>query len=57
MELGRAAGVNTPLMESMIHICEALLGQDLHTSGRNLRNLGLEGKTKQEIINYITHES
>ena len=57
MELGRAAGVNTPLLESMIHICEALLGQDLHTSGRNLRNLGLEGKTKQEIINYITHES
>lgn len=56
MELGRAAGLNTPLLESMIHICEALLGQDLHTRGRNLRNLGLEGKTKQEIINYITHE-
>lgn len=57
MELGRAAGVNTPLLESMIHICEALLGQDLHNNGRNLKNLGLEGKTKQEIINYITHES
>lgn len=57
MELGRAAGVNTPLLKSMIHICEALLGQDLHTNGRNLKNLGLEGKTKQEIINYITHES
>lgn len=54
MELGRAAGVNTPLLESMIHICEALLGQDLHNNGRNLKNLGLEGKTKQEIINYIT---
>lgn len=57
MELGCAAGVNTPLLESMIHICEALLGQDLHTNGRNLKNLGLEGKTKQEIINYITHEN
>lgn len=57
MELGRAAGVNTPLLESMIHICEALLGQDLHTKGRNLKDLGLEGKTKQEIIDYITHES
>jgi len=57
MDLGRAAGVNTPLLESMIHICEALLGQDLHNNGRNLKNLGLEGKTKQEIINYITHES
>lgn len=57
MELGRTAGLNTPLLESMIHICEALLGQDLHTNGRNLTNLGLEGKTKQEIIDYITHES
>ena len=57
MELGRAAGVDTPLLESMIHICEALLGQDLHTNGRNLKNLGLSGKSKQEILNYITHEA
>lgn len=56
MELGRAAGVDTPLLASVIHICEALLGQDLHSDGRNLKNLGLSGKTKQEILNYITHE-
>lgn len=57
MELGKAAGVKTPLLESMIHICEALLGQDLHTNGRNLKNLGLAGKNKQEILDYITHET
>ena len=57
MELGKAAGVETPLLESMIHICEALLGQDLHTNGRNLKNLGLAGKSKQEILDYITHEA
>lgn len=57
MELGRVAGVDTPLFESMIHICEALLGQDLHTNGRNLKNLGLSGKSKQEILNYISHEA
>ena len=57
MELGKAAGVETPLLESMIHICEALLGQDLHTNGRNLKNLGLAGKTKLEILDYITHEA
>lgn len=57
MELGKAAGVETPLLESMIHICEALLGQDLHTNGRNLKNLGLAGKTMQEILDYITHEA
>lgn len=57
MELGKAAGVETPLLGSMIHICEALLGQDLHTNGRNLKNLGLAGKGKQEILDYITHEA
>lgn len=56
MELGRAAGVETPLLQSMITICEALLDQDLHTNGRNLINLGLLGKSKQEILDYITHE-
>ena len=57
MELGKAAGVATPLLESMVHICEALLNMDLHTSGRSLKNLGLEGKSKQEILDYITHEA
>ncbi len=57
MELGKVAGVETPLLESMIHICEALLGQDLHSNGRNLKNLGLAGKNKQELLDYITHEA
>lgn len=57
MELGKVAGVETPLLESMIHICEALLNMDLHSNGRNLNNLGLAGKSKQEILDYITHEA
>ena len=57
MELGKAAGVETPLLVSMIHICEALLNMDLHSNGRNLKNLGLAGKNKQEILDYITHEA
>ena len=57
MELGRAAGVATPLLSSMVNICEALLNMDFHTSGRSLNNLGLEGKSKNEILNYITHEA
>ena len=56
MELGKAAGVATPLLESMVNICEALLNMDLHTNGRSMKNLGLEGKSKQEILDYITHE-
>lgn len=57
MELGKAAGVATPLLCSMVNICEALLNMDLHTYGRSLKNLGLEGKSKDEILNYITHEA
>jgi opine dehydrogenase len=57
MELGKAAGIDSPLLQSMIHICEALLNMDLHNNGRTLKNLGLEGKTKDEILNYITHEA
>ena len=57
LELGKAAGVETPLLESMVHICEALLNMDLHTNGRSLKNLGLDGMSKDAILNYITHEA
>ena len=57
LELGRAANVDTPLLQSMVNICGALLNMDLHSNGRTLKNLGLEGKSKEEIINYITHEA
>ena len=57
LELGRAAGVETPLLQSMVTICEALLNMDLHTNGRSLKNLGLEGMNKDDILNYITHEA
>ena len=57
MELGRVAGIECPLLESMIHICEALLGMDLHTRGRSLKNLGLEGMSKDKILDYITHDA
>lgn len=55
MELGRAAGVDVPLLTSMVNTIEALLDMDLHTNGRSLKNLGLEGKTKDEILNFITN--
>lgn len=55
MQLGKAAGVETPLLESMIHICEALLNMDLHTNGRSLKNLGLEGMNREQILKYVTN--
>ena len=55
MELGKAAGVKVPLLESMINIIEVLLGRDFHAEGRTLKNLGLWGKSKEEIIDYIIY--
>ena len=55
MQLGKAAGVATPLLNSMVNICEALLNMDLHTNGRTLKNLGLAGMSKEEILNFVTN--
>lgn len=57
LELGKVVGVQTPLLSSMVSICESLLNMDLHTNGRSLKNLGLEGMTKEEILNYISNEA
>lgn len=55
MELGKAAGLDMPLLTSMVNTIEALLDMDLRANGRSLNNLGLEGKTKDEILNFITN--
>lgn len=57
MELGKVAGVPTPLLESMVNICESLLNIDLRINGRSLKNLGLSGMNKDAVLNYITHEA
>lgn len=54
MELGEVAGVPVPLMQSMVNVCEALLNMDLRSKGRTLENLGLDGKSKDEIISYLS---
>lgn len=55
MELGKAAGVDISLHTAMVATIEALLNMDFHTNGRSLKNLGLEGKSKNEILNFITN--
>lgn len=54
MELGEAAGVPVPLMRSMVEICENLLEINFREEGRTLEHLGLAGKTKEEIIEYLS---
>lgn len=54
MELGEVAGVEVPLLKSMVFICGNLLGIDFRKKGRTLEHLGLAGKTKEEIIEYLS---
>lgn len=54
LELGKAAGLHLPLFTSMINICSVLLNVDFYDVGRTLKSLGLEGMTKEEIIEYIS---
>lgn len=53
MELGRAAGLEMPLMNAMVDMCSALLGVDFR-SGRSLANLGLKGMDVNDIIKYMS---
>lgn len=55
-ELGKVAGVPTPLLDSLITMCSLLLGIDFKSEGRNIHNLGLTGMTKDEIIRFIDND-
>ena len=51
--LGRIAGVPTPIMDAVIVGASRLLGVDFRENGRNEKNLGLDGLSKEEILAVI----
>lgn len=54
VELGRAAGLRMPLMESLIHIGSALLKRNFFKEGRTLHSLGIENLSVPEILKTVT---
>lgn len=48
-ELAKVAGVNTPYMNSIITLCSGLVNRDFYTTGRTLKNLGIESPTIEKI--------
>lgn len=50
--LGKLTGVPTPCMSAICTIGYAILGDELD-EGRTLRNLGLEGMTVEEFLQYV----
>mgnify|MGYP000746643830 CR=1 FL=1 len=53
-ELGRLAGVPTPITDAHVTLSEAMMGRDYHAEGVNLEKMGLEGKTIEQVLDYVT---
>lgn len=53
-ELGKAVGVKTPLMDSIITITSSLLNIDFRQTGRTLQNLHLDRLTKEQLLDYLS---
>jgi len=47
------AGVETPLMKSVVNLAGALKGEDYWKIGRTLEKVGLEGMTVEQIKHYL----
>jgi opine dehydrogenase len=53
--MGKLAGVPTPHIDAMVNTASAATKRNFWEEGRNLRNLGLDGKSPKEIIEYVRH--
>lgn len=52
-ELGKAANVKTVNIDSVIQLSNAIFNKDFRKEGRNLKNMGLEGLSKQQIEHFF----
>lgn len=52
-EFGDIAGIDTPIMDSLIELCSSLMHIDYKETGRTLRNLGLENLSVEEILKLV----
>jgi opine dehydrogenase len=52
-ELGRAFGVNTPTMDTMVNLASIIHGINYRSRGRTLDRLGVAGLTLDELRRYV----
>ena len=53
--LAQKFGVDVPIIESIIRLGTVICKRDFLKEGRSLREMGIEGLTKEQIIEYIRH--
>ena len=51
--LGKAVGVDTPIMNALIEIGGAIMGKNCWHEGRNLQKMGLAGMNTDQIKNFL----
>lgn len=51
--LGKAVGVDTPIMNALIEIGGTIMGKNCWHEGRNLQKMGLESLTTSQIKNFL----
>jgi opine dehydrogenase len=51
--LGRAMGVAVPVMEGFITVASTVSGRDFWSEGRTVEKLGLAGKSKEQILEFV----
>ncbi|MEA4947704.1 MAG: hypothetical protein VB058_09150, partial [Oscillospiraceae bacterium] len=54
--LGKLLGVPTPMSDAITTIAEGLLGQDLHSKGRDIMALGLNPEWSVEQVKRFLYE-
>lgn len=52
---GRAFGVATPTIDSLVHLASAMCGIDWWTEGRTVESLGLGGMSAREMLDHVEH--
>ena len=52
-ELGKKYGVKTPVIDSMIHLANAMLDRDFFAEGYTLEYLGIGHMNKEELLDYL----
>ena len=51
--MGKQIGTPTPLFDALITLAGGLMGVDYWKTGRTAECLGIQGKGKEEIINFL----
>ena len=57
ISLGNMLGVEVSRMEAVVQLAEHVLQEDLTTSGRTVKNLGLEEMSLSDIKHFLQHGS